>query len=56
MKYFEIIFVPTNRCDKEWVHTEDVSADAAGNNFRGGTVISVSEIEEEDYEMPEHMM
>jgi len=56
MKYFEIIFVPTNRSSKEWIHTEDVSKQKAIDNFSGGTLISCKEIEEEDYEMPEHLM
>ena len=56
MKYFEIIFVPTNRSDKEWIHTEDKSEEQAIKNFSGGSLISISEIDEEDYEMPEHLM
>jgi hypothetical protein len=56
MKYFEIIFQPTNRRHKEWIHTEDVSKEQAIKNFSGGTLIKCEEIEEEDYEMPEHLM
>ena len=56
MKYYEIIFVPTNSGSKEWIHTEDSNKEQAIKNFSGGTLISCTEIEEEDYEMPEHLM
>jgi hypothetical protein len=56
MKYFEIVFMPTNRSDKEWIHTEDSTKEQAITHFSGGTLISCNEIDEEDYEMPEHLM
>ena len=55
-KYFEIIFVPTNRSDKEWIHTEDSSKEQAIKNFSGGTLISCNEIDEDEYEIPEHLL
>jgi len=55
MKYFEIIHIPTNSGGKEWFHTEDVSKEQAIKNYSGGTLISCDEIDEEDYEMPEHL-
>jgi hypothetical protein len=55
MKYFEIVYLPTNRSDKEWIHTEDSSKESAVKNFNGGTLISCKEIDEDDYEMPEHL-
>ena len=56
MKYFEIIFIPTNRNGKEWIHTEHDSKKQAIEDFSGGTLISCTEIDEEDYEIPEHLL
>ncbi len=54
--YFEITFQPTNRRHKEWIHTEDDSKEDAIKHFSGGILISCTEIDEEDYEIPEHLL
>jgi len=56
MKYFEIVFVPTNRSDKEWIHTESQTVETACSEFSGGTLISCNEIDKEDYVIPEHLL
>ena len=56
MKYFEITFQPTNRSGKEWIHDQAESKEDCIKNFSGGVLIKCEEIDEEDYEMPEHLM
>ena len=56
MKYFEITFQPTNSSGKEWVHAEDLSKESAIKNFSGGILLACVEIDESEYEMPEHLM
>lgn len=50
MKYFEIIYVPKHRSDKEWIHEKAETKKEVLEDYKDEVLVSCTEITEEEYD------